>query len=61
MKKKEFFLLSIGIFLTAIAWLMADIYHVATKVKIKYKIELPNISNYEIDKEVLNILENKVE
>ena len=61
MKKKEIFLLSIGIFFTAIAWLMADIYHAATKERIKYKIELPNVSKYEINKEILNSLERKTE
>jgi len=55
MNKKELLLLSIGIFLTVLAWLVADVYHAASEEKIKSKIEIPIIKNYQINK---NILEN---
>lgn len=61
MNKKEVLLLSIGVFLTVIAWLIADVYHAATEEKIKSKVEIPNISNYVIDVDVLNILDKKQE
>jgi hypothetical protein len=61
MNKKEVLLLSISVFLTVIAWLVADIYHAATEEKIKSKIELPNISNYVIDVDVFNTLDKKGE
>ncbi|MFH0979594.1 MAG: hypothetical protein V1803_01465 [Candidatus Roizmanbacteria bacterium] len=59
MNKKELLFLSIGIFLTVVAWLIADIYHAATEEKIKTKIEIPTLNNYKISKELLEILKNK--
>ncbi len=61
MNRKELLLLSIGIFLTVIAWLVADIYHATTREKIKTKVELPSLSNYEIDPKILDILEKKMQ
>lgn len=61
MNKKELLFLSIGIFLTVIAWLIADIYHAATEEKIKTRIEIPKLDNYKINKELLDILKNKKE
>jgi len=61
MKKKEILLLSIGVFLTVIAWLIADIYHAATTEKIKVKTQIPTLKKYEIKKETLDILKMKVE
>lgn len=59
MNKKELLLLSIGVFLTVVAWLIADIYHAATTEKIKNKIELPVEIKYNIDLKTLNILQEK--
>lgn len=61
MNKKELLFLSIGIFLTVIAWLIADIYHAATEEKIKTRIEIPKLDNYKINKELLDIIKNKKE
>jgi len=61
MNKKELLFLSIGVFLTVIAWLVADIYHVSTEEKIKSKIEVPKLDNYKISKELLEIIKNKNE
>lgn len=61
MKRKEIFLLSIGVFLTVICWLIADIYHVSTEDKIKSRITLPQINQYKISKELLETLKNKTE
>jgi hypothetical protein len=61
MNKKEVLLLSIGVFLTVISWLIADIYHAATEEKIKLKISFPQEYNYKISKDLLNTLENKTE
>jgi hypothetical protein len=60
MNKKEIFLLSIGIFLTVLAWLIADIYRAATFDKIKVKIEIPKINNYEIKKDIFDKLKQKI-
>ncbi len=61
MNKKEILILSICVFLTVIAWLVADLYRASNESKIKMKIELPLIENYEIKKEILEILKNKIE
>lgn len=61
MNKKEILFIAIGIFLTIIAWFIADLYHVSTEQKIKDKIEIPKIENYQIKKDVLEIIENKKE
>jgi hypothetical protein len=61
MNKKELMLLSIGIFLTVIAWLIADIIHASTEEKLKSKIELPKIIQYDISEDLLEVLEKKKE
>lgn len=61
MNKKELMLLSIGIFLTVAAWLIADIYHAATEEKLKSKDTAPIIKTYEISKELLQKLSDKTE
>lgn len=59
MKKKELLLLSIGIFLTVVAWLVADLYHAATTEKVKAKTSIPTLKKYKIDKNVLETLKTK--
>ncbi len=59
MNKKELLSLSIGIFLTVIAWLIADIYHAATQEKLKNKVALPTVKQYDISREVLQQLREK--
>ncbi|MBI5123263.1 hypothetical protein HZA75_05390 [Candidatus Roizmanbacteria bacterium] len=61
MNKKEVLLLSIGVFLTVISWLIADIYHASTEDKIKSKVDLPQVYQYKINKDILEILKNKTE
>ena len=60
MNKKEIFLLSVGIFLTVFAWLVADVYHAATFDKIKVKAEVPTLNKYQIKKEIFDKLKQKV-
>jgi len=60
MKQKEFLIISITIFLTIIAWLIADIYHIATTEQIKLinpKVLKP--VNINIEAETLKLLEEK--
>lgn len=59
MNKKELLLISIGVFLTVVAWLIADIYHAATQEKIKNKITFPQIVKYQTDEDVLKMLLDK--
>ncbi len=61
MNKKEILLLSIGVFLTVVAWLIADIYHASTEDKIKSKISLPQVYRYKINKDILETLKNRTE
>ena len=61
MNRKEVLLLSIGVFLTVICWLIADIYHTSTEDKIKSKLTLPQVNKYNISKELLDTLKNKTE
>ncbi len=61
MNKKELMLLSIGIFLTVVAWLIADIYHAATVEQVKAKEEIPAIKKYDLSKDILQILKEKTE
>lgn len=61
MNKKELLFLSFGIFLTVVAWLIADVYHAATKEKIKSKIEPPTFIKYEISEDILKKLQEKKE
>jgi hypothetical protein len=61
MNRKEILLLSMGVFLTVICWLIADIYHASTEDKIKSKMSLPQIYKYKISKDVFDTLKNKTE
>ena len=59
MNKKEILFLSVGIFLTVVAWLVADIYHATTEEKFKSKVNIPTLNNYKIRKELLETLKNR--
>jgi hypothetical protein len=53
MNKKELLMISVCIFFTVIAWLIADVFHAVTQEKVKTKIELPKNQKYEINSKVL--------
>lgn len=60
MNKKELLLISVGIFLTVIAWLIADVYHAATEDKIKTKVEAASLKKYDVNTDILkNLLERQ--
>ncbi len=61
MNKKEVFVLSISVFLTVIAWLIADIIHASTREKAETEISAPVTENYTIDQKIIQILESKTE
>lgn len=61
MNKKEVLILSISVFLTVIAWLIADIIHASTREKVEKEITLPNIETYKLDRKIIEILESKTE
>ncbi len=59
MSKAELLFLSVGIFLTIIAWTFADIYHVSKTKSIKTKIKIMQIGHYNIDKNIIKLLKNR--
>jgi hypothetical protein len=59
MNKKEILFLSIGVFLTVIAWVVADIYHAATEEKIKSRVNIPTLNDYHINTDLLDKLKSK--
>lgn len=61
MNKKEILILSICVFLTVVAWLVADLYRASKESKLQMKVDLPKIENYQIKEELLEILKNKQE
>ncbi len=59
MNRKEFLLISIGVFLTVVAWLIADVYHVSAGEYGKSGLNLPLVSQTAINKEVIDLLKQK--
>ncbi len=59
MNRKELLVISIAIFLTVIAWLVADIYHAATVEKVKKEVPILHVKNYDMGKSILDTLKNK--
>lgn len=59
MNRKELYILSLGVFLTIIAWLVADILHTATTEKVKAKYDISKPIKYQIDVKVFEKLKTK--
>lgn len=49
MKHGELLIISLGIFLTVVAWVISDLYHTGASAKMKVKYELPQTINYDLD------------
>ena len=54
-------ILSLGVFLTIIAWMMLDIYHIQTKINEQINTKPPVVPNYVMDKTIIDILKQKKE
>lgn len=61
MNRKELLLLSAGVFLTVIAWLVADLIHASTQEKVKINMEIPTLKRYQINKDLLKTLKDKTD
>lgn len=61
MKSKELLVLALGVFLTIIAWMMLDIYHIQTKIKEQITIKPAQVPNYVMDKTIIDLLKKKQE
>lgn len=60
MKQKEFFIISLTIFLTVVAWMIADIYHAAKMKRIKTTTpEINKTINVNLNREIFQILQEK--
>ena len=59
MSKAELLFLSVGIFLTIVAWTIADIYHVSKTKSIVPKMEVIKVNNYHVDKEIIKLLKSR--
>ena len=60
MRQKELLIITITVFLTIIAWLIADVYHITTTEKVKLispKVLKP--INVNIDTQIFKVLEEK--
>ena len=59
MNKKDFLIISIGIFLTIIAWIVIDIYQIKTTIIKTESIKTVTLSDYEINKKIIDMVINK--
>lgn len=59
MKRKELLYISICVFMTILAWLVADLYHSASQKTIQAAIADPVLLQYKIDPNILQLIENR--
>jgi hypothetical protein len=59
MKQKELLILSIGAFLTVVAWVVIEVYRIRIEGVLEQEIELPTVQEYGLKMEVLDKLEEK--
>jgi len=61
MKKIEVFIMSIVVFLTIVAWVAMDLYHIQQKINDQIDIKPAEIPNYQMDQQVIEMLKQKKE
>lgn len=61
MKGKELLILSLGVFLTIVAWMALDIYHIQTKISNQINIKPAQVPGYVMDKTIIDVLQQKKE
>lgn len=61
MKRKEIFIFSIAVFLTIVAWVVIDIYHIQQKINLQIGFKPVQVPNYQMDQQVIEILKQKKE
>lgn len=59
MNRKEFLVISIGIFLTIVAWIIIDIYHIKSSEQKTTDFKPTTLTNYEINKKILDLVIEK--
>jgi len=60
-KGKELLVLSLGVFLTIIAWMVLDIYHIQSKINEQINIKPAQVPEYVMDKVIIDVLKQKKE
>ncbi len=61
MKKNELFVISLVVFLTIVAWVIIDIYHIQEKINDQINIKPVTIPDYQMDEQVISVLKEKSE
>ncbi len=59
MNKKEFLVISVTIFLTVIAWTVAEIIHINSKSQNNFVIGNANVKSFKIDEKIFPTIEIK--
>lgn len=59
MKSKELFVISLGVFLTIVAWMILDAYHIQSKINDQINIKPAQVPNYIMDRTIIDILKQK--
>lgn len=59
MKQREILIISIGVFLTIVAWVVIEIYKVRNVQLIEQDVQLPTVQRYEINTEIIDKLRKK--
>lgn len=61
MNKKEVLIISISIFLTILAWVIIDLYHIQKRINETTNIKPIQIPNYKMDKKLIDLLRERKE
>jgi hypothetical protein len=59
MKQREILILSVGVFMTIIAWVVIELYKVRNSQIVEEQIVLPKVQEYEVDVSVIEKLREK--
>jgi hypothetical protein len=59
MNQKELLVLSIGIFMTIVAWMVIDIYHLQSRPPNNKDIKAVGSLQFKVDEKVFNLLKQK--
>lgn len=59
MKSKELFILSLGVFVTIVSWMLLDIYHIRLRISQQISIKPAEVRDYQMDKSIIETLKTK--
>lgn len=59
MNRKELLLVSICVFLTVVAWMISDLYHIQNRSNLERQIRAARIPKYNIDVSAFEVLDSK--